>query len=184
MDGRKIESDAGRAGIAPGKRTLCAVRGTGRHSTSASRSGAGRPTECVYLQSASNVGSLGWISVVPGENFSDGGASVGRPGLARAANAAGHPPGGVQETTENRPPHQSAQPPVRQRDNDMAHVAAWGGRWRTTRTTRGGVAQRGLTHTETRRGRGWTTRMRGGVGSKDRKTTPATTSTTPSAPLP
>ena len=40
----------------------------------------------------------------------------------------------------------------------------------------------GLAHTETRRGMWGTTWMRRGVGSNDRKTTPATTSTTPSAP--
>ena len=58
----------------------------------------------------------------------------------------------------------------------------WGGRWRTTRTTRGGEVQWGLTHTETRRGRGWTTGTRRGLGSKTPRTTPATTSTTPSPP--
>ena len=40
--------------------------------------------------------------------------------------------------------------------------------------------QLGLTHTETRRGMWWMTWR--GVGSKNRKTTPATASTTPSAP--
>ena len=39
-----------------------------------------------------------------------------------------------------------------------------------------------LCRTKTQRGRLWMTRMRRGVGSKDRETTPATTSTTPSAP--
>ena len=47
----------------------------------------------------------------------------------------------------------------------------------TTRTTRGGVEQMGLRHSETRRGRWWTTWR--GVGSTNRKTQqPATTSTT------
>ena len=39
-------------------------------------------------------------------------------------------------------------------------------------TTCGGVEQLGLTHMETQRGVWWTTRMRKGVGSKDRNTTP------------
>ena len=50
---------------------------------------------------------------------------------------------------------------------------------------RGGVGfreQLGLTHTETQRGMWWTTWTSRGVGSNNRKTTPATTSTTPSAP--
>ena len=42
-----------------------------------------------------------------------------------------------------------------------------------------GVERLGLTHTETRRGMWWTTRLRRGVGSKHRKTTPTTP---PSAP--
>ena len=48
-----------------------------------------------------------------------------------------------------------------------------------TRAIRGGVEQLGLTHTETRRRRWWTTWMRRGVGSKNRKTTPTIPSTAP-----
>ena len=47
-----------------------------------------------------------------------------------------------------------------------------------TSTTRGGVEHLGFRHTEMRRGMWWTTFVWRGVGSKDRKTTPATTSTT------
>ena len=43
--------------------------------------------------------------------------------------------------------------------------------------------RRGLTHTETWHGMWWTTWMWRGVGSKNRKTTPATTSTTPARRL-
>ena len=42
----------------------------------------------------------------------------------------------------------------------------------------------GLTHTEMRRGMWWTTWTRRGVDSKNRKTTPAATSTTPSELIP
>ena len=43
----------------------------------------------------------------------------------------------------------------------------------------GGVEQLGRRHAETRRGMRWTTRVRRGVGSENRETTPATTSTAP-----
>ena len=52
-------------------------------------------------------------------------------------------------------------------------------------TGRGGVGHLGLTHTGTQRGRLWTTGgRRRGVGSKNRQTTPATTSTTSVRHLP
>ena len=52
-------------------------------------------------------------------------------------------------------------------------------RW-TAGKARGGVGHLGLTHTGTQRGRLWTTGgRRRCVGSKNRQTTPATTSTTP-----
>ena len=71
-----------------------------------------------------------------------------------------------------------------QRGTGTCHFAnASGGDWRggggLTRTARGGVEQLGLTHTEMRQGMWWTTRMRRGVGSQNRKMTPATTSTSP-----
>ena len=92
--------------------------------------------------------------------------------------------GGARDTLGN---HEGARIPTctTRRDGVIAphtHMAAWGGRWRTTRTTLGGVEQLGLTHTETRRDIWWTTWMRRGVGSENRKTTPAAASTTPSAP--
>ena len=48
-------------------------------------------------------------------------------------------------------------PPHPERVGHLHHAAAWGGRWHTTRTTRGGVEHLGLTHTETQRGMWWTT---------------------------
>ena len=48
----------------------------------------------------------------------------------------------------------------------------------TAGTTRGGVGHLGLTHTETRRGRWWSTAERRCLSSENCQTTPATTSTT------
>ena len=57
------------------------------------------------------------------------------------------------------------------------------GTWWTTRTLDGGVEVLDRTHTETRRGMWWMTRVQRGVGNKNRETTPAPTTTTPSCQL-
>ena len=50
--------------------------------------------------------------------------------------------------------------------------------WLAAGTTRAGAVHLGLTHTETQRGRLWTTGGQTCVDSKNSQTTPATTSTT------
>ena len=56
-----------------------------------------------------------------------------------------------------------------------------GTRW-TTRTPEGGVEALGRTHTETRRGMWWMTRVQSGVGSTNRKMTPTRTPTPTTTP--
>ena len=93
--------------------------------------------------------------------------------------------------TPPAPPQRSARHPQPSRGAPCAHAThpvvgglrptrrpPWrGGTWWTTRTTDGGMEVLGCTHTETRRGKCWTTRVQRGVGSKNRKTTPTLTPT-------